>query len=29
MPTFHFGDHHPADVVAYLKTIQQAPPPSE
>ena len=27
MPTFYFGDHQPADLVAYLKTIQQAPPP--
>jgi mono/diheme cytochrome c family protein len=27
MPTFYFGDHHPADLVAYLKTIQQTPPP--
>ena len=28
MPTFYFGEHHPADLVAYLKTIQQAPPPA-
>lgn len=27
MPTFYFGEHHAVDVVAYLKTIQQAPPP--
>ena len=27
MPTFYFGDRHPADLVAYLKTIQQPPPP--
>jgi mono/diheme cytochrome c family protein len=25
MPTFYFGDHHPADLVAYPKTIQQEP----
>jgi cytochrome c len=29
MPTFYFGDHHPADLVAYLKTIQRPPPPAE
>jgi len=28
MPTFYFGEHHAVDVVAYLKTIQQTPPPS-
>jgi mono/diheme cytochrome c family protein len=28
MPTFYFGDHHPADLVAYLETIQQSPPPN-
>ena len=28
MPTFYFGEHHPEDLVAYLKTIQQAPPPA-
>jgi hypothetical protein len=27
MPTFYFGEHHAADVVAYLKTIQQPKPP--
>ena len=26
MPTFYFGEHHPEDLVAYLKTIQQVPP---
>lgn len=26
MPTFYFGEHHAADVVAYLQTIEQAPP---
>lgn len=25
MPTFYFGEHHAADVVAYLKTIQEPP----
>jgi cytochrome c len=25
MPTFYFGEHHAADVVAYLETIQQQP----
>jgi mono/diheme cytochrome c family protein len=28
MPTYYFGEHHPADLVAYLKTIQQSPPPA-
>ena len=28
MPTFYFGEHHPADLVAYLKEIQQPPPPA-
>ncbi len=28
MPTFYFGDHHPEDLVAYLKLIQQPPPRS-
>lgn len=23
MPTFYFGEHHAADLVAYLKTIQE------
>jgi mono/diheme cytochrome c family protein len=27
MPTFYFGEHHAADLVAYLKTIQQPSPP--
>jgi cytochrome c len=27
MPTFYFGEHHAADVVAYLRTIQAAPSP--
>jgi mono/diheme cytochrome c family protein len=26
MPTFYFGEHHAADVVAYLQTIQQPSP---
>ncbi|HEX5007742.1 MAG TPA: c-type cytochrome [Hyphomonadaceae bacterium] len=26
MPTFYFGEHHAADVVAYLKTIQDPSP---
>lgn len=26
MPTFYFGEHHAADVVAYLQTIQESPP---
>jgi mono/diheme cytochrome c family protein len=26
MPTFYFGDDHPEDLVAYLKTIQQPGP---
>jgi mono/diheme cytochrome c family protein len=28
MPTFYFGERHPADLVAYLKQIQQPPPPA-
>ena len=27
MPTFYFGEHHAADLVAYLKTIQAQPYP--
>lgn len=26
MPTFYFGEHHAADLVAYIQTIQQPPP---
>ena len=29
MPTFHFGERHPADLVAYLQEIQQPPPPAK
>ena len=29
MPTFYFGDRHPADLVAYLQEIQQAPTPPD
>ena len=29
MPTFYFGERHPADLVAYLKTIQRPSPPAE
>jgi mono/diheme cytochrome c family protein len=28
MPTFYFGEHHAADLVAYLKTIRQPVPPT-
>jgi mono/diheme cytochrome c family protein len=27
MPTFYFGEHHAADLVAYLKIMQQPSPP--
>jgi mono/diheme cytochrome c family protein len=26
MPTFYFGEHHAADLVAYIQTIQQPSP---
>jgi cytochrome c len=28
MPTFYFGEHHAADLVAYIKTIQRPSPPA-